>query len=348
MTEIARSNGDTERDLLARASEVIEEGQAAAARQANMALTLTFWRLGRLVSEEVLGSERAAYGEQIVVSLGRQLVKQYGRSYEEKNLRRMIQFAQQFPDEQIVVSLGRQLSWTHFRALLPLKTPEARAFYVQEAVSQGLSVRGLRQLIARKGYERREIANAQIVGETAVPRDVFRDPYLLDFLGLEDTFLERDLEAAIIRDMEAFLLEAGNGFAFVERQKRMIIDDDDYHLDLLFFSRPLRRLVAVELKIGKFKAAYEGQMKLYLKWLDRYEHGEGEESPIGLILCTVASREQIELLEMRKDGIVVAEYWTALPPKAELQARIQQIYEAAAERVARRELEASSEREDNE
>jgi len=148
--------------------------------------------------------------------------------------------------------------------------------------------------------------------------------------------------------MEAFLLEAGNGFAFVERQKRMIIDDGDYHLDLLFFSRPLRRLVAVELKIGKFKAAYEGQMKLYLKWLDRYERREGEESPIGLILCTEASREQVELLEMHKDGIVVAEYWTALPPKAELQARIQQIYEAASERVARREIEASAEQEEAE
>lgn len=342
MSEITRSGQAAEQELLARAAEVIEEGQAAAARQTNLALTLTFWRLGRLVGEEVLGSERAAYGEQIVVSLGRQLVERYGRSYEEKNLRRMIQFAEQFPDEQIVVSLGRQLSWTHFRALLPLKSPEARAFYVQEAMAQGLSVRGLRHLISRKAFERREIANAQLVGETAVPHDVFRDPYLLDFLGLEDTFLERDLEAAIVRDMEAFLLETGNGFAFVERQKRMIIDDDDYHLDLLFFSRPLRRLVAVELKIGKFKAAYEGQMKLYLKWLDRYERREGEGSPIGLILCTETGREQIELLEMHKDGIVVAEYWTALPPKAELQARIQQIYQAAAERVARREIEATS------
>lgn len=342
MSEIVRGGQGAERELLARAAEVIEEGQAAAARQANLALTLTFWRLGRLVGEEVLGSERAAYGEQIVVSLGRQLVERYGRSYEEKILRRMIQFAEQFPDEQIVVSLGRQLSWTHFRALLPLKSPEARAFYVQEAMAQGLSVRGLRHLISRKAFERREIANAQVVGGTGVPRDVFRDPYLLDFLGLEDTFLERDLEAAIVRDMEAFLLEAGNGFAFVERQKRMIIDDDDYHLDLLFFSRPLRRLVAVELKIGKFKAAYEGQMKLYLKWLDRYERREGEEPPIGLILCTETGREQIELLEMHKDGIVVAEYWTALPPKAELQARIQQIYQAATERVARREIEATS------
>ncbi|RRD53427.1 DUF1016 family protein [Buchananella hordeovulneris] len=323
MGEIAWSVRGVERELLTRASEVIEEGQAAAARQTNLALTLTFWRLGRLVGEEVLGSERAAYGEQIVVSLGRQLVERYGRSYEEKNLRRMVQFAEQFPDEQIVVSLGRQLSWTHFRTLLPLKSPEARAFYVQEAVSQGLSVRGLRHLISRKAFERREIANAQVAGGAGVPRDAFRDPYLLDFLGLEETFLERDLEAAIVRDMEAFLLEAGNGFAFVERQKRMIIDDDDYHLDLLFFSRPLRRLVAVELKIGKFKAAFEGQMKLYLKWLDRYERRAGEESPIGLILCTETGREQIELLEMHRDGIVVAEYWTALPPKAELQARIQ-------------------------
>ena len=311
MTEIARSSGEAERDLIARASEVIEEAQAAAVRQANLALRLTFWRLARLVSEEVLGSERAAYGA------------------------------------QIVVSLGRQLSWTHFRALLPLNTPEVRAFYVQEAVSQGLRVRGLRQLIARKGYERREIANTQIVGETAAPRGVFRDPYLLDFRGREDTFLERDLETAIIRDMEAFLLEAGNGFAFVDRQKRMIIDDD-YRLDLLFFSRPLRRLAAVELKIGTFKAAYEGQMKLYLKWLDCYERRVGEEPPTGLILCTGASREQIELLEIHKDGIVVAEYWTALLPKAELQARIQQIYEAAAERVAMRELGASPEREDAE
>lgn len=339
MSEIVRHDEASDRELLARASKVIETGQAAAARQANLALTLTFWRLGRLVGDEVLGSERAVYGERIVVSLGRQLAERYGRSFEEKNLRRMVQFAEEFPDEQMVVSLGRQLSWTHFRTLLPLKSAEARSFYAPQVVDQGLSVRGLRKLIDRKAYERREIANAQLAEEEAVPRDVFRDPYLLDFLGLEDTYLERDLEAAIIRDMEAFLLEAGNGFAFVERQKRMIIDGEDYHLDLLFYSRPLKRLVAVELKIGKFKAAYEGQMKLYLKWLDRYERQDGEEAPIGLILCTETSREQVELLEMHKEGIVVAEYWTALPPKAELQARIQEIYHAASERVARREIE---------
>ena len=209
-------------------------------------------------------------------------------------------------------------------------------------------MRALRDLIARRGFERKEIANARTSAGVAIPADTFSDPYLLDFLGLKGAYAEQDLEEAIVREMEAFLLEVGNGWAFVARQKRMTVDNDDFYLDLLFFSRPLRRLIAVELKIGKFKAAYEGQMKLYLKWLDRYERREGEEPPIGLILCTVASREQIELLEMHKDGIVVAEHWTALPPKAELQARIQQIYEAAAERVARRELEASSEREDTE
>ena len=192
-----------------------------------------------------------------------------------------------------------------------------------------------------QGFERKEIANTQTPGSSMVPADSFRDPYLLDFLGLQGAYDERDLEDAIVHDLQEFLLEVGNGWAFVARQKRMTIDNDDFYLDLLFYSRPLRRLIAVELKVGRFKAAYEGQMKLYLKWLNRYERREDEEAPIGLILCTEASREQVEMLEMHKDGIVVAEYWTALPPKAELQARIQAIYRAAMERVARRELEPS-------
>lgn len=217
-----------------------------------------------------------------------------------------------------------------------MPTPEARDFYIEQALTARLSVRALRELIGRQGFERKEIANAQTPGGSTVPADTFRAPYFLDFLGLKNAYQERDVEEAIIRDMEAFLLEIGNGWAFVARQKRMTIDADDYYLDLLFYSRPLHRLIAVELKVGRFQAAYKGQMELYLKWLDRYERQEGEESPIGLILCTETSREQVELLEMHKDGIVVAEYWTALPPKAELQARIGAIYRAAAERVARR------------
>ena len=165
---------------------------------------------------------------------------------------------------------------------------------------------------------------------------VFRDPYFLDFLGLRQGYDEADLEAAILRQLEAFILELGRGFAFVERQKRMVIDGEDFYLDLLFYHRRLRRLVAIELKLGRFKAAHKGQMELYLKWLDKHERQAGEEAPIGLILCAESSREQVELLQMHKDGITVAEYWTELPPKAELEQHLHQALLEARERLARR------------
>lgn len=266
------------------------------------------------------------------------MTERFGKGFEAHNLHRMVKFAQLFPDKEIVVSLGPQLSWTHFRAILPVRSEAARAFYIDQAIAGKLSVRALRDLIGRQGYERKEIANAQTSANSVIPADSFRDPYLLDFLGLQDAWQEKDLEDAIIRELESFLLEVGNGWTFVARQKRMTVGNDDFYLDLLFYSRTLHRLIAVELKLGSFTPACEGQMKLYLKWLDRHERQEGEESPIGLILCTEASRDQVELLEMHKDGIAVAEYWTQLPPKDELQTRIREIYRAASERVARREL----------
>jgi len=330
--------------LFDRVSALIEQARQAVATYTNVALTLTFWRIGHLIDLEVLDRQRADYGQEILASLGRELAATYGKGYEDKNLYRMVQFARLFPDEQIVASLGRELSWTHFKTLLPIKTPEARDYYAQQVATQHLSVRALQKLIARKGYERREIANTQVASEDSmVPLDVFRDPVFLDTLGLHDAYLEADLESAIIRDMESFLLEFGKGLAFVERQKRMIIDNQDYHLDLLFYSRPLRRLVAIELKLGPFRAANFGQMKLYLTWLDTHERGEGEEAPVGLILCPEAGREQIELLEMHKDGIAVAEYWTALPPKKELEHQLQAALRDARERLARREITRSPE-----
>lgn len=324
--------------LVDRISALIEQSRTLIARQTNVALTTLYWEIGRLIDVEVLKQERAEYARQIVASLAPQLTARFGRGFDQSNLHRMIKLSQVFPDREIVGSLAPLLSWTHLTMLLPVRTDEARSFYIEQAIAGRLSAKGLRELIGRQGFERKEIANAQTPGGSAVPTDSFRDPYLLDFLGLQSAYDEQDLEDAIIHDLEAFLLEVGNGWAFVARQKRMTIDNDDFYLDLLFFSRPLRRLIAVELKVGPFKPAYEGQMKFYLKWLDRYERHDGEEAPIGLIMCTEASREQVELLEMHKDGIVVAEYWTDLPPKAELEARIQAIYRAAAERVARREL----------
>ena len=325
-------------DLVERVSSLVDEARQAIASYANATLTMTYWQVGALIDSEVLGGQRAAYGSQILASLAQELTSRFGRGFNEPNLTRMVKFYRQFPDAEIVASLAQKLSWTHIVALLPLRSDEARAFYADKVVAGRLTVRELKSAIQRKAFERREIANSQLEPGSMVPADTFSDPYLLDFLGLHDGYAEADLEAAILRDVEAFLLEVGSGFSFVERQKRMIIDGDDFHLDLLFFSRPLRRLVAVELKIGKFDARYEGQMKLYLKWLNRYERREGEDAPLGLILCTEASREQVELLEMHKDGIVVAEYWTALPPKAELEQRLQAILRDARERLARRGL----------
>lgn len=290
--------------------------------QVNSTLTLLFWQIGKKINEEVLQNRRADYGKKIVSTLSRQLTEKYGRNFEEKNLRRMLQFAENFPDYEIVVTLSRQLSWSHFLALIPLKNQDARLFYAQLSLQQQLGLRDLRNQIATKTFERTKIANIQLTDNSDIPLNTFKDPYVLDFLGLKDGYLEKDLEAAILRELELFILEVGRGFAFIERQKRMIIDGEDYHLDLLFFHRKLKRLVAIDLKIGKFQAKDKGQMELYLKWLDRYERHEGEEKPIGLILCAETSREQVELLEMHKDGIMVAEYWTELPPKKELEEKL--------------------------
>ena len=329
---------DLAASLFTRVDSIIEQGQLFAATQANLAETLTFWRVGHEVRRDLLQEQRADYGKQIVVTLSRQLVAKRGRSYEEKNLRRMMQFAEQFDDEHLVAELGRHLSWSHFLALLPVKTMQAKTFYAQQVTDGRLGVRALRELIHKKTFERCEVANAQLGDGSTIPLDTFRDPYLLDFLGMHNRYQERDLEEAILHDLEAFLLEVGNGLAFIGRQTRMPMGDRDYHLDLLFFSRPLRRLVAVDLKIGEFLPEYMGQMHFYLKWLNRHERGDNEAAPIGLILCTSADRDQIELMELHKDNIVVAQYWTELLPKAELEERIKIILRGAKERLARREL----------
>ena len=319
-------------------SNLIEQTNAQVTSQVSSAMTLLFWQVGRRINEFVLGNKRAEYGKQIVVTLSRQLEKHYGRNFEEKNLRRMLQFADTFPEKENVVTLSRQLSWSHFLVLFPLKTQEQRQFYANQAIKEQLGVRGLRKQISQKTYERTEIANTQLPDKKHHLSNNFKDPYLLDFLNLPAGYLELDLETAILKELEKFILEVGKGFAFVERQKRMIIDGEDHSLDLLFYHRKLKRLVAIELKIDKFKAKYKGQMELYLKWLNKHEKQEGEETPVGLILCAETSREQVELLEMHKDGIMVAEYWTELPPRKELEKRLHTAYIEAKEIIDKRKL----------
>jgi len=344
MSQVVPQSADS---LHAELRALIASSRQRLAGAVNAELTRLYWSVGQRLRTEVLrGADRAKYGDQLIQRLGDQLAHGFGRGFEAKNLRRMVQFAQAFPQPEIVATLSRQLSWSHFVNLLPLKTESARQFYASQAATNTWGVRELRHQIERKAFERTELATLQThtpaqaalveTIHTNHPAQVFKDPYFLDFLGLRQGHDEADLEAAILRQLEAFILELGRGFAFVERQKRMVIDGDDFYLDLLFFHRRLRRLLAIELKLGRFKAAHKGQMELYLKWLDKHERQLGEEAPIGLILCAESSREQVELLQMHKDGITVAEYWTELPPKAELEQKLHAALLEARERLARR------------
>jgi predicted nuclease of restriction endonuclease-like (RecB) superfamily len=326
--------------LLQELSVLIEQSRQKIAAAANSTLTLLFWHVGKRINEEVLNNERAEYGKLIVPTLSAQLQSKYGRNFEEKNLRRMMQFSEQFADLEIVVPLARQLSWSHFLILFPLKSMDAKLFYAQKSIEEVWGKRELRNQIARKAFERNEIANMQLVNHSSEIQNTFKDPYLLDFLNLKNTYLEQDLEKAVLQELENFILELGKGFAFMERQKRMIIDGDDFYLDLLFYNRKLKRLVAIELKLGKFEAAHKGQMELYLKWLSKYEKQEGENEPIGLILCAESNKEQVELLELHKDGIMVAEYWTEMPSKQALQQKLHQLLIEAKERIDRHTLNA--------
>ncbi len=331
-------------DLLNEIRSLVEDARRQTAAAVNVGLTALYWRIGNRMRREVLQNERAAYGERIVATLSRQLVADFGRGFETKNLHRMMQFAEAFPDEEIVATLWRQLSWSHFRELLPLTRPHQREFYAEMCRFESWSVRTLHERIESMLYERtalskqpdklirQELANLRARGDVT-PAMLLKDPYILDFLGLTDRFLERDLEDAILRELETFLLEMGSGFSFVARQKRIQLDGEDFYIDLLLFNRKLKRLIVVELKQGSFKAEYKGQMELYLRWLAKHETEPGEQSPMGIILCASKNTEQIELLELGAAGIHVAEYLTVLPPAAVLQQKLHNAIEAARMRI---------------
>ncbi|MBV8047859.1 MAG: DUF1016 family protein [Paludibacterium sp.] len=330
--------------LIIELRQLIDDARHHAAVTVNTTLTQLYWQIGDRIHRETLGGQRAAYGEEIVVMLGRQLSAEYGRGFSAANLRHMVRLVLTFPDKQIIYSLSRQLSWTHLRTLMYLDDPLKRDFYTELCQTEQWSVRQLQERMQSMLFERSAISSQpgdtirralQALRQETPPSPalLLKDPYLLDFLGLNDRYLEKDLEDAILREIEQFLLELGAGFTFVARQKRIQIDDDDFYIDLLCYNRKLRRLVAIELKIGDFRAEYKGQMELYLRWLARHEQEAEENPPLGIILCTGKKQEQIELLELDQSGIHVAEYLTVLPPREALQAKLQQSISAARQRL---------------
>ncbi len=323
--------------------QLIDAAKQRAAVAINAEITLLYWQVGR-IQTEVLQGQRAEYGKQVIRALSQRLTQTYGRGWGERQLRFCLLFAERFPDPEIVNTLCSKLSWSHLRTLSGLEDPLKRDFYIELAQLENWSVRQLKERIDSMLYERTALSRkpedtilhdlAQLRNEQKLSPDLLlRDPYILDFLNLQDRYTERDLEDAILREIERFLLEMGAGFTFVARQKRLQIDNDDVYIDLLFYNRKLKRLVAIDLKLGNFRAEYKSQMELYLRWLQKYDQEPDEDPPLGIILCAGKKQEQIELLELDRSGIHVAEYLTVLPPKEVLQNKLHQAIEAARERL---------------
>lgn len=324
--------------------QIIDQARGHVAITANYAMTMMYWHIGERINREVLGNQRAEYGKQIVSTVSTQLQSYYGtKGFEKSSITRMMKFAKLFPDKQIVAPLAQQLSWSHFMIIMPLKDDLQREFYLSMAASERWSKRTLKNKIDSMLFERTAIASkpeelikkelAKLRNNDVMSPDlVFKSPYFLEFTGLKGMYNEKSLEDCLVANLEQFIIELGIGFSFVARQKRIIIDGEDYYLDLLFYHRRLHRLVAIDLKRGHFKAEYKGQMELYLRWLEKYEMEPSEETPIGLLLCTEGGDEQIELLRLDKSGIKVAQYMTELPSREVLKNHVKKSLEAAKSR----------------
>ncbi|EGR4406460.1 DUF1016 domain-containing protein [Vibrio cholerae] len=323
---------------------LIRSAKQRAAAAINNEITLLYWQVGNRIRQEVLGGGRADYGKQVIATLATELTAQYGKGWSKRNLAQMVKFAEVFTDAHIVQTLSAQLSWSHFVILCAIDDPLKRDFYTSMAMQEHWSTRTLDERIGALLFERTAISkkpDETIVAELTELRVsgqynknlLLKDPYILDFLELNDRYLEKDLEDAILRDIEQFLLELGAGFTFVARQKRIQIDNDDFYIDLLFYNRKLKRLVAIDLKLEKFKHSHKSQMELYLSWLKKYETEEGENPPLGIILCSSKKQEQIELLEMEGSDIHVAEYLTRLIDVELLEQKLQHSIANAKQRL---------------
>ncbi len=319
---------------------LIAECKQQLAVAVNATLTSLYWQVGKRIKEEILKEQRAEYGKKIIDNLSKQLELEYGGGWSSKQLRHCMQFAQIFPEKEIVSTLWRQFSWSHLKEVIYFEDPLKRDFYIEMCKIEKWSVRTFRERINSMLYERTAISKKPeltiknelelLKNEQKFTTDlVFRDPYILDFLNLKDTYSEKDLEGSILVELQKFIIELGSDFAFLARQKRISIDNEDYYIDLLFYHRRLKCLVAIDLKLGKFQAAYKGQMELYLRWLEKYESIEGENKPIGLILCATKEEEHIELLQLDKSNIKVADYLTQLPNLKLLEEKLHKAIEIA-------------------
>ena len=343
ISDVVKSDVQGEDLLFSDVCGLIDNARKHVAVYVNSEICLMKWHIGKRIKEDVLYNQRAEYGKQIIKNLARKLTDKYGKGWSDRTLIHCIRAAYTFSEEEIVYAVRRQFTWTHLRSLMFVENPLARQFYMEMCRIEHWDTRTLDSKIDAQLFERTAISRkpeelikqelSQLKEENALNPDlVFRSSYFLDVLGLPEFFTEKDLESAIVSQMQEFICELGTDFAFLGRQKRITVDAVDYYIDLLFYHRSLRSLVAIELKLGKFKPEHEGQMLLYLRYLDRNERKEGEESPIGLILCSEGNTEHVEYLMLDDNSpIKVAQYYTQLPDKKLLAEKLQKAIAIARE-----------------
>jgi hypothetical protein len=334
-------------DLYSKIVSLITSRKTAVSQALNAAMIFLYWEIGETICLDVLNHTKADYGRGIIDEVSEKLTQEYGKGFNRTSVFRMIKFYQEFPDREKVATLSQQLTWSHFVELLPIEDELKRDFYAAMCKNEGWTVRTLRDRKKSMLYERTAISRKpeetirgdimQLMDRDKMSLDLFyRDPYVLDFLGLKDTYSEKDLENAILAELERFILEMGSDFAFLARQKHFVLDGKDYYMDLLFYHRSLRRLVLVELKLGAFEPEQKGQVELYLRWLKKNEMQDGEDEPVALILCAEKSQETVELMELDQGSIHVAQYLTKMPPKELLEEKLAIAIANAKEKLDRR------------
>ena len=337
------------RSLVESLIRVIEGGRVAAARVVNQAITTTYWLVGRqIVEHEQSGARRAGYGEELLERLSADLSARVGSGFSRRNLQQMRSFylwksiwqtssaklgaahtadiAQTVSAKSSAADIPRfPLPWSHYSRLLSVSDSDARAYYEAEALRGGWSVRQLDRQIATLAFQRSRGRTGQLKGEAVEADELIRDPFVLEFLHLKDEYSESELEEALIRELEQFLLELGNDFAFIARQKRLRVGDEWYRVDLVFFHRRLRCLIILDLKIGKFTHADAGQMNLYLNYAQEHWTHADENPPVGLILCSEKDSAVAHYaLGNMRNKVLAREYQLTLPTPKELGTRLKQ------------------------
>ena len=316
--------------------DIIASGRKVAYNAANKAMVLTYWNVGkRIVEQEQNGKERAEYGKALIEVLSEELTKEYGKSFSKRNLQYFRKFYLAFPDEKIVNTCVHNLNWSHFRSLLRVLDDNARLWYMNEAANEGWSVRTLDRNISTQYYNRlmqgpqkEAVINEMLQKNTENQKNKFellKSPIIAEFLGFrnEDTYLENDLESAILSHIRDFLMEMGKGFAFVARQQHIVTETEDYFIDLVYYNIELKCYVLIDLKMGKITHQDVGQIDMYVRMYDELKCKEGDNPTIGILLCSETDEDIARYSVLHdNDRLFMSKYLTYLPSKEQLKEEI--------------------------